>query len=113
MEEWVGGLWHKLVTRAARRDHPEAVVHLSEIEKTAGVLFRALGGDPGLRVTPAREAAHGARRRWLSRLAASDDKAAHAARDDETLRLPPSIAWFAARELNRDLYLWLIALAAH
>ncbi len=113
MEEWVGGLWHRFMTNAARRDYPEAVVHLAEIEKSAGIVFRALGGDPGLRVTAAREAAHGARRSWLSSLAGSDDKASHAARDAETLRLPPSIACFPEHSLNRDLYFWLIALAAH
>ena len=113
MEEWVGGLWHRFVTQTARRDYAEAAVHLVEIEKSAGVVFRALGGDAGLRVTPACEATHGARRRWLSRLAGSDDKTSHAARDAETLRLPPSIAYFPQRSLNRDLYFWLIALAAH
>ncbi len=113
MEEWVGGLWHRFVTRAARRDYPGALVRLAEIEKSAGVVFRALGGDPGLRVTPAGETAHGARRRWLSRLAGSGDKSSHAARDAETLRLPPAIAHFPQRDLNRDLYFWLIALAAH
>lgn len=113
MEEWVGGLWHRFVTQAARRDHPVAVVHLAEIEKSAGIVFRALGGDAGLRVTPALEAAHGGRRRWLSRLAGSGDKSAHAARDAETLRLPPSIAYFPLQSLNRDLYFWLIAMAAH
>lgn len=113
MEEWVGGLWHRFVTKTARRDHPEAAVHLAEIEKSAGVVFRALGGDPGLRVTPAREAAHAARRRWLSRLAGADDQSSHAARDTETLRLPPCISYFPQRSLNRDLYFWLIALAAN
>jgi len=113
MEEWVGGLWDRFITTHARRDYPAAAVQLAEIEKLAGVLFRALGGDPGLRVTPALEARHGAARRWLSRIAGSDEKTAHAALDGETLRLPPSLAWFPTRELNRDHYLWLIALAAH
>jgi nitric oxide reductase NorD protein len=113
MEEWVGGLWDRFITRSARRDHPAAAVQLSDIEKTAGVLFRAMGGDAGLRVAPAVEERHGARRRWLSRIAGSDEKSAQAALDDETLRLPPSIAWFPERALNRDLYLWLIAQAAH
>jgi nitric oxide reductase NorD protein len=113
MEEWIGGLWDRFITGKARRDHPAAAVQLAEMEKVAGVLFRAWGGDSGLRVTPAVEERHGARRRWLSRLAGTDEKAAHAALDGETLRLPPSLAWFPTRELNRDLYLWLIALAAH
>jgi len=113
MEEFVGTLWNRLVTRAARRDHPEASVGLEEVEKMLGVLFRALGGDAGLRVTAAADQRHGARRRLLDRIAGSGEKSPRAALDGMTLRLPPRIALFAQRELNRDLYLWLIAAAAH
>ncbi|WP_323003371.1 nitric oxide reductase activation protein NorD [Denitromonas sp.] len=112
MEEYVGDLWHKFITRSARRDYPDAIVHLEEIEKTAGVLFRALGGDPGLRVAAAAEVEHGGRRRWLARIAHVEDRVAHATRDAETLSLPPSLSLFPERAANRDLYLWLIAQAA-
>ena len=112
MEEYVGDLWHKFITRSARRDYPDAIVHLEDIEKTAGVLFRALGGDPGLRVAAAAEVEHGGRRRWLARIAHVEDRVAHATRDAETLNLPPSLALFPDRATNRDLYLWLIAQAA-
>ncbi len=112
MEEYVGDLWHKFITRSARRDYPDAVVHLDELEKTAGVLFRALGGDPGLRVAAAAEVEHGGRRRWLARIAHVEDRVAHATRDAETLNLPPSLSLFPDRAANRDLYLWLIAQAA-
>ena len=110
MEEWVGRLWHKAVTRAARRDFPEAAVTLEEMRQPAAVMFRALGGERGLRIAAARETAHGARRRWLQRLAGSGKQVELAWREEETLRLPARIAWFAQRELNRDLYnLWLVA----
>ncbi len=112
MEEYIGGLWHRMITHAARRDHPEAVVTLDEIERSAGVMFRAFGGDPGLRVAPAADQRHGGRRRFMERLAGAGEKTALAARDDATLRLPPTIAVFAEKSLNRDLYLWLAALAA-
>ncbi|TVO59915.1 nitric oxide reductase activation protein NorD [Denitromonas ohlonensis] len=112
MEEYVGDLWHKFITRSARRDYPDAIVHLEDIEKTAGVLFRALGGDPGLRVAAAAEVEHGSRRRWLARVAHIEDRVAHATRDAETLNLPPSLSLFPDRAANRDLYLWLIAQAA-
>ena len=112
MEEFIGGLWHRFITRAATRSYPQAAVRLADMERTAGILFRALGGDPGLRVAPAAEAEHGARRGWLARIAHAGEKAAHAARDDETLRLPAEIALFPERSLNRDLYLWLIAQGA-
>ncbi|MBI2277325.1 MAG: VWA domain-containing protein [Dechloromonas sp.] len=112
MEEFVGKLWHNWVTKAAAGHYPEAAVKLAEVEKTAGILFRAFGGDPGLKVAAATAATHGARRKWLQRLAGSGEKVAQARRDAETLRLPPEIAAFPEKTLNRDLYLWLAALAA-
>ena len=112
MEEYIGGIWHRFITRAADHRYPEAAVQLSAMEKTAGILFRAFGGDAGLKVTHAADTAHGSRRTLLQRIAGSGEKTAHAAVDGETLRLPPEIAIFPERKHNRDLYLWLIALAA-
>ncbi|MDP1526446.1 MAG: nitric oxide reductase [Rhodocyclaceae bacterium] len=112
MEEWIGGIWDRWVTQTARRDHPDAAVQLKDIEKTLGVIFRALGGDPGLRVATAADSRHGARRTILQRIAGTQERAAHAALDMETLRLPPSIAVFPTPTFNRDLYVWLAALAA-
>lgn len=113
MEEWVGGLWDKFITRAATREHAASAITLGEMEKTLGIVFRALGGDSGLRIQQATSSRHGARRGVLARIAGSGMKTAHATVDASTLRLPPSIALFAEPALNRDLYIWLAALAAH
>ena len=112
MEEFVGKLWHNWVTKTADGHYPDAAVKLAEVEKTVGILFRALGGDPGLKVAAATGQTHGASRRWLQRIAGSGEKQSLARRDAETLRLPPEIAAFPEKSLNRDLYLWLAALAA-
>jgi nitric oxide reductase NorD protein len=112
MEEFVGGLWHKLVTRAASQRHAEAAVRLDDIRKSAGILFRALGGDAGLNLAAAPAMRHGARRRWMERIAGSGERVELAWRDQETLRLPEQIDLFPERSLNRDLYLWLVALSA-
>jgi nitric oxide reductase NorD protein len=112
MEEHVGALWHRLITRAAQRGYPEAAVVLTDIEKTAGLLFRAFGGDPGLRIAPASATRHGARRGWLARVAGWGEKVDLACRDQEILQLPAQWALWPRRELNHNLYLWLIALAA-
>ena len=31
MEEFVGGLWHRFITRAATRTYPQAAVRLADI----------------------------------------------------------------------------------
>jgi len=112
MEEQIGQLWHRLVTRAARREYPEAAVRLSEVQQAAAMMFRALGGARGLRVEAAAETRHGARRGLLERIAGTALHVELAWRDEETLRLPSRIAAFPDRALNRELYLWLAALAA-
>lgn len=112
MEEYVGELWHKLVTRVADKQHLEASISLNEISKTAAIFFRALGGDPGLNISAAPSTRHGARRGWKERLATSGERIELTWRDGETLRLPEKIDLFPERRLNRDLYLWLVALSA-
>ena len=111
MEEQVGAFWHRLVTRLAEPGYPQAAVQLESVAPVLGILFRALGGDGGLEICAAEEIAHGARRKWLQRLAGTGDRIALAWRDESTLRLPPVLNCFPETALNRDLYLWLAALA--
>lgn len=112
MEEYVGELWHKLVTRVADKQHAEAAVSLDEMSKTAAIFFRALGGDAGLNLSAAPSTRHGARRSWRDRLATTGERIELCWRDGETLRLPEKIDIFTERSLNRDLYFWLVALSA-
>lgn len=112
MEEWVGKIWHRVITRSANRRFPEAAVSLEEVRRTVGVLFRALGGDAGLRLEAATPTAHGARRSWLERIAGDNRRVELAWRDAQSLYLPARIDAFPDAHLNRELYLWLAALAA-
>lgn len=112
MEEFVGKVWHKLITRSASREYPQARVHLDEMRKTLGILLRALGGDASLEIRRSAEVGSHARRGLLQRIAGTDLKSNPAWRNAEALNLPESIAVFPERELNRDLYLWLAALGS-
>ena len=111
LEEFVGATWHRFITKRAGKSYPDAIVHLDEIRRTAGIFFRALGGEGGLRVENATDSEVHARRTVLQRIAGIGDKTQYAWRDEETLRLPESIALFPTRQLNLDLYLWLTALS--
>ncbi len=111
MEEQVGELWHRLITRAGERRYPAAAVHLDKVAHHIGICFRAFGGDGALEVRAADLSAHGARRGLLARIAGVGDKAPLAWRDERALLLPPCIDQFSQAGLNRDLYLWLAALA--
>lgn len=111
MEEFVGKLWHRLITGMGTTGYPGVAVSLDEVRATVGVVFRALGGDGGSRIQAAAATGWG-RRTWLQRLGGDSGRVTLAWRDGETLYLPPTLALFPERGLNRDLYTWLAALAA-
>lgn len=112
MEEHVGGWWHGFITRHAEERFPEAAVRLNDIQHLLGIWFRAMGGDGGLEIATADATQINARRSLLQRMAGTNKKTELAWRDDNALRLPPQIDCFDDPSLNRDLYLWLGALAA-
>ncbi|MBR9870470.1 MAG: VWA domain-containing protein [Gammaproteobacteria bacterium] len=112
MEEWVGLKWHDYVTRQAMGEFPEYAVHLKDEARTLGVLFRAMGGDPALSLVTAEPRHFQIRRKFLQKLAGTHRKFELAWRDDESLRLPDQLGLFPSKKLNRELYLWLAALAS-
>ncbi|GGX80190.1 nitric oxide reductase activation protein NorD [Vogesella alkaliphila] len=112
MEDLVGGWWDKLIRRTAYRGYPQAAVALADIEKQAPLFFRAMGGDPALTLRTAVGTAHGARRRLLERIAGTGEQVELAWRDGQSLYLPEKIDLFPDAARNRELYFWLMALAA-
>ncbi len=112
MEELVGRVWHKLITRAASTEFDAARVTLAEMRRPIELLFRAAGGSPLLGLREAQDQRRGGPRGWLQRVAGSGFEAALPALDTNSLALPANLAVFNERALNRDLYIWLAALAA-
>jgi len=112
MEEWVGKHWHSFIAQRGSVRYPQAEVTLDGYGKSLGLLFRAFGGDGGLKIAAAGELHNSARRSWLQRLAGSHSHVPLAWRDNENLNLPAQLDIFPEVELNKALYLWLTAMAA-
>src|SRR5690606_4335223 len=113
MEEWVGVQWHRLITRAAdgKASHA-AAVHLADVQRSIGLLFRAGGGAAAVRLAAANTTRVGGPRSLLQRLAGSGTHAHLGQWQEDVLSLPPTIGVFDDPACNRRLYLWLAALAA-
>lgn len=112
LEEWVGSVWHRFITRRASPDFPEARVELLERQRALALLFRATGGASGMSVEAASERDLLLRRSLLQQVAGTCKSVPLAWRDDNSLRLPASLAVFPDATLNQDLYRWLALLAA-
>jgi nitric oxide reductase NorD protein len=111
-EEHVGEAWDRLITRAASKSYPQAAVQLTEMNKKLSIMFRAMGGDPGLTLESAAATEHQARRNLLQRIAGNSHKVRLCWRDHSALHLPDSIDVFPDTALNSALYIWLAAMAA-
>ncbi|UAW99998.1 VWA domain-containing protein [Halopseudomonas nanhaiensis] len=112
MEEAVGIRWHNFITRVARTGFPAAAVQLDTEAPRLAMVFRAFGGDPALSVKPSTERRLRPPRGFLQKIAGTGLNHALAWRDADTVRLPETLAVFPTPQANRDLYLWLVALAS-
>lgn len=113
MEEWVGGLWHKYITRKANVEFDQARVNFDQVSKSVSIVFRALGGDAVKRVEAATGREYLTRKSFLQKISGDNQLVSLAWQDEQSLRLPESLAVFNDQALNYDLYIWLAVLAAH
>jgi nitric oxide reductase NorD protein len=113
MEEWVGELWHKYITRKASTNFVKASVNFSDVSKSIGIVYRALGGEQIKRVEAATPRDYLVRRNWLQKISGENKQMSLAWQDEDSLRLPESLAVFPSSALNHDLYIWLAILAAN
>ncbi|MBH9552109.1 nitric oxide reductase activation protein NorD [Inhella gelatinilytica] len=111
MEEWIGAKWDRFVTRQASTESAAAAVSLASVQRSIELVLHAGGGHARLAAaTPVRV---GGQRGFWQRVAGAGQRAPLAQLDPEVLALPEQLAVHADPALNRDLYLWLAALAAH
>ena len=113
MEELVGRWWHDALVRWTQPAHAANAVHLDDVKKTIGVMFRAAGGSGSLRFAPASAQRTGGPRSLLQRVAGTGEHATLPVLEADVFALPPTLAVFGDTTLNRDLYLWLALLSAH
>jgi nitric oxide reductase NorD protein len=72
-------------------------------------MFRALGGEAGVQIVGAKSWKSAHRLGWRQAIGLGDETLEQPGRDGATVFLPESIAIFADREFNAQLYRWLAA----
>ncbi|MCQ4296802.1 VWA domain-containing protein [Pseudomonas stutzeri] len=112
VEEWVGSVWHRFITRRASPDFPEARVDLESMQRSLSLMFRAMGGASGVGVEAASARDLVLRRNLLQQVAGTCMQLPVAWCDSSNLRLPQSLAVYPEVSLNQDLYRWLALIAA-
>lgn len=110
LEETVGRAWHRLVGGVASwPSHPEHAATLTDLRSPLAVMFRGLGGEPGVQLAGASARRFGHRLGWRQRIGLGEERLEHPGRDAATLFLPERIALYPDHDLNVALYRWLVA----
>jgi nitric oxide reductase NorD protein len=112
MEEVVGKLWDKWLTQQLSTEHFAAKVDFNAIQAQLLLFYRAMGGKQGKTIEIAATRTLHVKRSALQKIAGSQQKFFLSWQDQHSVRLPPSIAIFSDKSLNKMLYFWLVALAA-
>ncbi len=110
MEEYVGKIWHNVISKYSDHHFPEATILLQDLSTKLAIQFHVLGGHPSIQIMPTQRTLWSAKPSLLSRFANAGDKTELAWKDKESIRLPSEIAVFPSKELNRKLYLWLVVI---
>lgn len=113
LEETVGRAWHRLIGNVQTWPrYPEKAVRLADVQPVLAVCFRGFGGEGAVQIATARGKASGHRLGWRQRMGLGEEKLAQPGRDMSSLILPGVIDLFPDKDLNRDLYVWLVAYMA-
>lgn len=113
-EETVGKLWHDYATGVgASVEHFETSATLGDVMPSLVLMYRALGGGTNVELGEAALTVSSHRLSMKRKLGTQQERLHRPRFDGERLRLPPQSARFETHRLNRTLYLWLVALAAH
>lgn len=112
-EETVGNLWHDIASKIGEEaHHAEVAATLAELRMSLAMHFRAMGGAHHIDLIEAPSVRVTHKRRFRRMLAKGAEMVSRPIFDGERLRLPPVIACFESRELNKAAYLWLTVAAA-
>lgn len=113
-EETVGNLWHDYAKGVgASVEHLDTSVQLPDVMASLVLMYRALGGGTNAELGEAALTVSPHRLSMKRKLGTAQERLHHPRFDGERLRFPPQITRFDDARLNRTLYLWLTALAAH
>jgi len=111
MEELIGKVWNRLVMGHAVESHESAQINLLDLKQQLMLFYRGLGGEGGKMIVPAQEREFNNKRRFIQRIAGTNQKHPVSWQDNETVNLPVNMSFFPEEELNKALYFWLTALA--
>lgn len=112
MEEYIGKVWGKYVTKKTSKLHESKRVYFTDMSKSLHLFYHLMGGEKGkdLQITDKRHIA--TTRTFLQKISFLGQDFYLTWQDEKSVYLPSSCAFFPTVEQNEMLYFWLVAMVS-
>lgn len=110
MEEYIGKVWGKYVTKKTSKLHEKQRVYFADMSKSLHLFYHLMGGEKGkdLQITDKRHI--NTSRTFLEKISFLGQDFYLTWQDEKSVYLPASCAFFPTLEQNKMLYFWLVSM---
>ena len=110
MEEHIGKVWDKYISKKATKSHDKQKVYFSDLKKSLKIFYHLLGGDKAKEILVTDKRPIFKQRTLIEKVSGIGKDFFLPWQDEKALYLPASLSCFSKKQDNEMLYFWLVAM---
>lgn len=110
MEEHIGKVWHKYISKKAIKSYDEQKVYFQDLKKSLKIFYHLLGGDKAKDILITDKRPIFKQRTLIEKVSGAGKSFFLPWQDEKALYLPASLSCFSKKQDNEMLYFWLVAM---
>ena len=110
MEEHIGKIWHKYISKKAIKNYDEQKVYFQDLKKSLKIFYHLLGGDKAKDILITDKRPIFKQRTLIEKVSGVGKSFFLPWQDEKALYLPASLSCFSKKQDNEMLYFWLVAM---
>jgi nitric oxide reductase NorD protein len=110
MEEHIGKVWHKYISKKAIKSYDEQKVYFQDLKKILKIFYHLLGGDKAKDILITDKRPIFKQRTLIEKVSGVGKSFFLPWQDEKALYLPASLSCFSKKQDNEMLYFWLVAM---
>ena len=110
MEEHIGKVWDKYISKKAAKSFDEQKVYFQDLKKSLKIFYHLLGGDKAKDILITDKRPIFKHRTLIEKVSGAGKNFFLPWQDEKALYLPASLSCFSKKQDNEMLYFWLVAM---
>lgn len=110
MEEHIGKVWDKYISKKATKSYDEQKVYFQDLKKSLKIFYHLLGGDKAKDILITDKRPIFKHRTLIEKVSGAGKNFFLPWQDEKALYLPASLSCFSKKQDNEMLYFWLVAM---